>query len=625
MDSIIPPDSAPEQSPDPQALPRESTTASGLIPHPQSPALTPPPKEESNETGQPVQGHAREHSDLIQGPEDPHSDSQETAPNESDPSGPESFTETPDPGSIEEFALRAQKERLPADDETRAGTLLSELLLGGRSDVARAVACIPRLPWTVVTHAATKAWPEMKATLRTQMLAGLAKSQGEAAARIRLSLARGLFKIDQAAALKLIILTVKSMRDRASGLLSGRGAAHFAGVLIGRGKAWILQVPTESLKPAEVDLLVQAALHGAFHAPQPPLTQIHTIKWAESLGGLQKLPEPLEQLILNSISRWSSKWQGVLKREIKDLPDKWLGSLKQHTSADKSTGAEPSESPAEDGTDPRAEESSSTKNRKQRHPVRKDNDSNNELASEEDSKSRDEDEDSPEQGDSSEVDSPESESEAPRQHSRGERPVYVSKTIPPSRSTLYNSNEHAIEPGARHENQGAHSQRRGNSGAPFNLHETLRQIESYASGLRAELAASQKQLRNAEETQKRARRPEKIAPAPIPGSPSVDELNRLNQQLEFRNAELMARIEEMTLDSEERATSRGLAAVEPIEPGASEQLKTLLAFKLQEDFEDFHALQQQAKDIVVQQHYKTVIQHVFEVLQAEGIPLTLPK
>jgi hypothetical protein len=157
------------------------------------------------------------------------------------------------------------------------------------------------------------------------------------------------------------------------------------------------------------------------------------------------------------------------------------------------------------------------------------------------------------------------------------------------------------------------------------LHETLRQIESYASGLRAELAAAQKQLRNAEESQKRARRPEKTVPAPIPGSPSVDELNRLNQQLEFRNAELMARIEEMTLDSEERATSRGLAAVEPIEPGASEQLKTLLAFKLQEDFEDFQALQQQAKDIVVQQHYKTVIQHVFEVLQAEGIPLTLPK
>ena len=625
MDSIIPPDSAPEPRPDTQALPGDSTTASDSMPHPQGPALTPTPEKESSDTEQPEERHAREHSDPIEGHADSNSDSEGTTPTESDPSSAEPSSETPEPGSIEEFALRAQKERLPADDETRAGTLLSELLLGGRSDVARAVACIPRLPWIVVTNAATKAWPEMKATLRTQMLAGLAKSEGEAAARIRLSLARGLFKIDQAAALKLIILTVKSMRDRTSGLLNGKGAAHFAGVLIGRGKAWILQVSTESLKPAEVDLLVQAALHGAFHAPQPPLTQIQTIKWAESLGGLPKISEPLEQLILNSISRWSSKWQGVLKREIKDLPEKWLGSLKQHTSSNQSTGAEPLESPAEDGTDPRAEDSSSTKNRRQRHPVRKDTDSNNELATEESSKSREEDEDSTERGDSSEVDSPESEYEAPRRHLRGERPVYVSKTIPSNRSTASNSNEYASEPGARHENQGAPSQRRGNSGAPFNLHETLRQIESYASGLRAELAAAQKQLRNAEESQKRARRPEKTVPAPIPGSPSVDELNRLNQQLEFRNAELMARIEEMTLDSEERATSRGLAAVEPIEPGASEQLKTLLAFKLQEDFEDFQALQQQAKDIVVQQHYKTVIQHVFEVLQAEGIPLTLPK
>ncbi len=619
MDPIIPPDSAPEPRPDTHDLPGDGATASGPAPHSGESALTAPLEKQSSDPEAPVDGLAKEDSAPIEGTENPESDSGDTTVTGLDAVSAEPFTEKPEPGSIEEFALRAQKERLPADDETRAGTILSELLLGGRSDVARAVACIPRLPWIVVTQAAIKAWPEMKATSRTQMLAGLAKSPGEAAARIRLSLARGLFKIDQAAALKLIILTVKSMRDRTSGLLNGKGAAHFAGVLIGRGKAWILQVPTESLKPAEVDLLVQAALHGAFHAPQPPLTQIHTIKWAESLGGLQKLSEPLEQLILKSISRWSSKWQGVLKREIKDLPETWLPSLKQHSPPDPSAGAEHLEAADEDGTEPHGEDSFAPKNRRQKQPARNNTNPDNEPVSDLDSKHEDKEEDPAEHGDSNELDSPESQSEAPRPPSRRERPVYVSKTIPS------NSHESAGESGTRSENQGAHSQRRGNPGAPFNLHETLRQIEAYASGLRAELAAAQKQLRSAEEGQKRARRTEKIAPAPIPGSPSVDELNRLNQQLEFRNAELMARIEEMTLDSEERATSRGLAAVEPHEPAASEQLKTLLAFKLQEDFEDFHALQQQAKDIVVQQHYKTVIQHVFEVLQAEGIPLTLPR
>ena len=622
MDSIIPPDSAPEPRPDTQDRPAESHRATAPIPQPEDPAPTTTREKESSDSEQPVERNARAQSDPSHGPEDPDSDAGESSPDESDRSGPEPFTGAPEPGSIEEFAVRAQRERLPAEDEARAGSVLSELLLGSRSDVARAVACIPRLPWTIVTQATTKAWPEMKATLRTQMLAGLAKSQGEAAARIRLSLARGLFKIDQAASLKLIILTVKSMRDRTSGLLNGKGAAHFAGVLIGRGKAWILQVPTESLKPAEVDLLVRAALHGAFHAPQPPLTQIHTIKWAESLGCLQKLSEPLEQLILKSINRWSSKWQGVLKREIKDLPEKWLGSFKQHSSSDQSAGAESSELPPEDVADPSAENSLGSKKRKRQHPARSETDLDHELASEADPEREEEDEDSAEHADSNEVESPESESDAPRPPSMRDRPVYVSKTIPSNPS---NSHESASDSGARSERQGAHSQRRGTLGAPFNLHETLRQIESYASGLRAELAAAQKQLRHAEESQKRARRTEKIAPAPIPGSPSIDELNRLNQQLEFRNAELMARIEEMTLDSEERATSRGLAAVEPSEPEASEQLKTLLAFKLQEDFEDFHALQQQAKDIVVQQHYKTVIQHVFEVLQSEGIPLTLPK
>ena len=101
-------------------------------------------------------------------------------------------------------------------------------------------------------------------------------------------------------------------------------------------------------------------------------------------------------------------------------------------------------------------------------------------------------------------------------------------------------------------------------------------------------------------------------------------MSRLNQQLEFRNAELKARIEELTLDSEQRATSLGLAETQPKELDPCSQLKTLLAFKLQEDFEDFHALEQQAKDIVVQQHYKTVLQHVFEVLQNEGIISPLP-
>ena len=98
----------------------------------------------------------------------------------------------------------------------------------------------------------------------------------------------------------------------------------------------------------------------------------------------------------------------------------------------------------------------------------------------------------------------------------------------------------------------------------------------------------------------------------------------MNQQLELRNAELKTRIDELTLDSEERATSRGLITdTEPPDPNT--QLQTLLGWKLKDDYEDFLALQQEARDLVVQQHYKTLLGHVFEVLQAEGIQFQLPK
>jgi hypothetical protein len=47
----------------------------------------------------------------------------------------------------------------------------------------------------------------------------------------------------------------------------------------------------------------------------------------------------------------------------------------------------------------------------------------------------------------------------------------------------------------------------------------------------------------------------------------------------------------------------------------------LLALKLQEDFADYRALEGESNDLVVQQHYKAVLRHVFEVLQQLEVPL----
>ena len=127
-------------------------------------------------------------------------------------------------------------------------------------------------------------------------------------------------------------------------------------------------------------------------------------------------------------------------------------------------------------------------------------------------------------------------------------------------------------------------------------------------GLRNELQAAQNKLRQREEDPRRSRpapAPQRAAAPAIEGEPTPDELARLNVQLEARNAELQSRLDELREDSELRAVSAGEAEADP-----AAQLRTLLSLKLKEDHEDFSALQLEAPDVVVQQHYRTLLGHV---------------
>ncbi len=502
-------------------------------------------------------------------------------------------------GSLEYFAARARRGRLHSDEEAEAVPVLKDALLGGRSDVARAVAATPSLPWVVSVQATASAWPEMKASFKAQFLAGLARTEGEQAARVRLSLARGLFKVDQAASLKLILLTLKLLRNKETGLLEGKGPALFSNVLIGRGKAWALQLPLEEVKPAEADLLVFAALHGAFHAPQAPVAQLSILRWAATGDRLMRLPEALSILILKGVSRWSAKWQSALRKEVAPIPEAWSESLKP--SPAKHTHAK---------TQPDEQDSTSEKHGPE-SDVDDDTASEEALRDAQEGRFRgpstehsgdDDESDEPSEAENADAEDDDGEPDS-KPRSQKQRPVYVSKTVPTSGNM----------PAA-----GPHSGRRGPHQQSFNLQDTLRQIDNYVAGLRGELQVAQKQLRQRDEDPRRNRKPERTVPVLIPGELSAEELLRLNQQLETRNAELKARIEELTLDSEERAASSGLTSDTPVSD-PSIQLRSLLGFKLKDDYEDFLALQQESRDLVVQQHYRTVLQHVFEVLLTEGI------
>ncbi|RYD77295.1 MAG: hypothetical protein EOP84_15730, partial [Verrucomicrobiaceae bacterium] len=149
---------------------------------------------------------------------------------------------------LDALANQAQRARLSPADEERATTLLKEALMDGRAGVIRAIAALPKLPWVIGVNAVVAVWPELKPVFRSQMLAGLVKTDGDAAKRMRLSLARGLFKQDVPIALKIIAGASKEMRDRDTGAMNPKHSQIFANVLIGRAKPWIAQLPLAEMK-----------------------------------------------------------------------------------------------------------------------------------------------------------------------------------------------------------------------------------------------------------------------------------------------------------------------------------------------------------------------------------------
>jgi hypothetical protein len=471
-------------------------------------------------------------------------------------------SEDSEPDELNQLAEASQKARLSAADEERLTALVKEALLGGRGGVARAIAVLPKVPWIVGIRAVEVVWPELTAGFRTQFIAGLGKDETDAGRRIRLSLARALFKLDVPVALKVAAGVTRELQDADGGVLSAKQAQIFANVFIGRGKPWLAQMPLEDLKPADIDSLVHCAVVAVFTVPHPPVTQLGVLKWAQEQGRLGKLDAPALEALKKGVARWSPKWQGALRKEVADLPEELVAVLKPlpETAARETAGEAPEapeESPVGDEAEPAEPEDHA-----------------------EDEEDEDEDED-------------EEDDETPK-----ERPVYEPRPQKPA----------AERPVYTPRNTGANVPRN------FNLTESLRNIEAYANSLRADLAAAKSRQK-----EERPRRSEATGPI-IAGEPTLEELARLNHQLEARNAELQERIKDLTQHSEDLATSMGVMSGEPVSDTGL-QLRALLALKLQDDFADFLALEKEANDLVVRQHYQGLLRHVFEVLQQLEVPL----
>jgi hypothetical protein len=489
-----------------------------------------------------------------------------------------------------QLAEASQKARLSPAEEERMGTLLKEALLGGRAGVARAIEALPKVPWIVGVRAVEAVWPELTAGFRTQLLSGLSKEETDASRRIRLSLARALFKLDVPVALKVAVGVARELPDEATGTITPKQAQIFANVFIGRGKPWLAQLSLADLKPADGDALAHCAVLAVFALPHPPVTQLGVLKWVREQERLGKLNATALEAVKKGVTRWSAKWQGALRKEVSDLPEEILAVLKPVAApaalpeAEPAAGEEGESAERGEGEDEATEAGSA---------------GGEETVDEEDEEDADEEED--EEGEDEEDEDEDEEDEEEEERVQKQRPVYEPRPQKPA----------AERP--------VYTPRSSGGGVPknFNLHETLRHIDGYVQSLRSELSSAQAKLRNRGGDERRGG--EKSGPI-IQGEPTMEELARLNQQLEARNAELQERITELTQHHEDVAVSTGALTGEPVSDAAA-QLRTLLALKLQEDFADFLALEKESNDLVVQQHYKSLLRHVFEVLQQLEVPL----
>ena len=468
--------------------------------------------------------------------------------------------------ALADLAARAEKGRLSPADETLAALRIKDCLLDGRAGVATVVELLPKFAWMVAVNGVIAAWPELTSGFRTQLIAGIAKDESDSARRLRLSLSRGLFKIDEATALKLAVNTAKDFRDKETGALSQKDAQMFASVFIGRAKPWVATLPLAELKPAEAETLAHCSVLTAFTLPHPPVAQLGVIKWIAAAGLLDKLQDAPLEALKNGVSRWSPKWQGALRKEVAELPEGILAVLK-------GPAARPSENAA---TGEPAEDAES---------------------------SGIEDERNDEDLDDADDDAP-----APAK----QYPVYVSKTMPTRESQ---PREESAQPSPSPA-PASRGQRGGQSAANLHVGDVLRQIDAHVSYLRAELKSAQNKLKDGDRRPRRAERSASV----VAGEPTMEELARLNHQLEARIGELQQRIDDLTGDSEDRAASFGVTSDQPVTDG-DVGLRALLALKLQEDYEDFLALEKESNDIVVQAHYRTLLGHIFEVLTHEGVAL----
>jgi hypothetical protein len=204
--------------------------------------------------------------------------------------------------------------RLSQADEQKGAALFKELVILGGKPLQSGLELLGDLPWFVPVNGTLDAWPQLTPAKQRGFLSAMKPLESEASRRMRLSIARGLHKIDPASALKLLVATLQAFQSETG--LQPKDRQIFYSVLIGKNKPWLLQLDLKPLKPAESRLIALTAIESAVGAPPPAAVSV--FQWAKPFQPLKTIPDSLQQELCKSLKKWSLRWQNQLALE--DLP-----------------------------------------------------------------------------------------------------------------------------------------------------------------------------------------------------------------------------------------------------------------------------------------------------------------
>jgi hypothetical protein len=254
--------------------------------------------------------------------------------------------------------------RLPQADEQKGAALFKELVMLGGKPLSNALELLGDLPWFVPVNGTLEAWPQLTPAKKRAFLTALKPLESEASRRMRLSIARGLYKVDPASSLKLLVSTLQALQTESG--LQPKDRQIFYSVLIGKNKPWLLQLDLKSLKPAEAGLIALTAIESAAGSPPPAVVAV--FQWAKTFQPLKTIPETLQQELGKALKKWSLRWQKQLAEE--DLPPALSEILQAKLAKPESepSAAARSEQPAQATGQDSRESSRQNASRRAEHP-----------------------------------------------------------------------------------------------------------------------------------------------------------------------------------------------------------------------------------------------------------------